>query len=232
MSIAGNVARVRERIAAACVRAGRSPNDVRLMAVSKTHPASAVREAFAAGVTLFGENRVQEFGEKHAELANIAAEFHLIGHLQSNKAAKAAELFSAVDSVDSWKLAERLNGAAEKLGKTLAILFEVNVGGEAAKSGFAPDSEELRALLARANELPHLQVRGLMTIPPHTEDPNGARPYFRTLRELRDHLAKQFPQPNLNELSMGMSHDYEIAIEEGSTCVRVGTAIFGERPPR
>lgn len=232
MSIADNVARVRERIAAACARAGRSPNDVRLMAVSKTHPASAIHEAFAAGVTLFGENRVQEFAEKYAELRNIGAEFHLIGHLQSNKAAKAAELFSAVDSVDSLKLGERLNAAAEKLGRILSVLLEVNVGGEAAKSGFAPDSDELRALLTKATDLRHLQVCGLMTIPPHTEDPNGARPYFQTLRALRDRLAKDFPQLNLSELSMGMSHDYEVAIEEGSTCVRVGTAIFGERPLR
>jgi PLP dependent protein len=232
MSIADNVARVRERIAAACARARRSPNDVRLMAVSKTHPASAIREAFAAGVNLFGENRVQEFGEKHAELANIAAEFHLIGHLQSNKAAKAAELFSAVDSVDSWKLAERLNSGAEKLGKRLSVLLEVNVGGEEAKSGFAADGEELRALLSKANDVPNVQIRGLMTIPPHTEDPNGARPYFQTLRSLRDRLAKDFPQLKLSELSMGMSHDYEVAIEEGSTCVRVGTAIFGKRPQR
>lgn len=232
MSIADNVARVRERIAAACERASRSDHDVRLMAVSKTHPAKAIREAFAAGVTLFGENRVQEFGEKHAELEDIRAEFHLIGHLQSNKAAKAAELFGAVDSVDSWKLAERLNSAAEKLGKALSVLLEVNVGGEAAKSGFAPDSKDLPTLLARAADLPHLQVRGLMAIPPHTEDPNGARPYFQTLRALRDRLAKDFPQVSLSELSMGMSHDYEIAIEEGSTCVRVGTAIFGERPQR
>lgn len=232
MSIADNVARVRERITAACARARRSPNDVRLMAVSKTHPASAIREAFATGITLFGENRVQEFAEKHAELTDIDSEFHLIGHLQSNKTAKAAELFSAVDSVDSLKLAERLNGAAEKLGNTLAVLLEVNVGGEEAKSGFAPDSEELRALLAKASGLRNLHIRGLMTIPPHTEDPNGARPHFQTLRALRDRLAKQFPQAKLGELSMGMSHDYEIAIEEGSTCVRVGTAIFGERPPR
>lgn len=232
MSIAENVARVRERMAAACARARRSPNDVRLMAVSKTHPASAIREAFAAGVTLFGENRVQEFAEKTGELGGIAAEIHLIGHLQSNKIAKAAELFDAVDSVDSIKLAERLDSAAEKLGKTLSVLLEVNVGGEEAKSGFAPESEELRSLLAKANELPHLQFRGLMTIPPHTEDPNGARPYFQTLRAVRDRLAKEFPHTDLYELSIGMSHDYEVAIEEGSTCVRVGTAIFGERPPR
>lgn len=232
MSIADNVARVRERIAAACARAGRSPNDVRLMAVSKTHPASAIREAFAAGVTLFGENRVQEFAGKAPELAGVHAEFHLVGHLQSNKAAKAAELFGAVDSVDSLKLAERLNSAAQKLGRTLTILLEVNVGGEEAKSGFAPDSEELPEILAKSHTFPHLEIRGLMTIPPHTDDPNGARPYFQKLRELRVGLKRRFPHTKMGELSMGMSHDYEIAIEEGSTCVRVGTAIFGERPKR
>lgn len=232
MSIADNVARVRERIAAACARVGRSPDDVRLMAVSKTHPASAIQEAFAAGIRLFGENRVQEFAAKAPELAGVRAEFHLIGHLQSNKSAKAAELFSAIDSVDSLKLAERLNDAADKFGKTLHVLLEVNVGGEAAKSGFAPDSAELVDVLAKTKDLRHLQIRGLMTIPPHTDDPNGARPYFHTLRDLRDRLAKQFPHASLGELSMGMSHDYEIAIEEGSTCVRVGTAIFGERQSR
>src|SRR5262249_48968086 len=134
MSIADNVARVRERVAAACARAARPADDVRLMAVSKTHPASAVREGVASGVTLFGENRVQEFAAKAPELAGVSAQFHLIGHLQSNKAAKAVELFSAIDSVDSLKLAERLNAAAEKLGKRVSVLLEVNVGGEAAKS--------------------------------------------------------------------------------------------------
>jgi pyridoxal phosphate enzyme (YggS family) len=232
MTIAQRIEEIQRRISSACARARRGPSEVRLMAVSKTHPASAIREAFAAGVTLFGENRVQEFAEKSGELGGIAAEIHLIGHLQSNKTTKAAELFDAVHSVDSTKLAERLDSAAEKLGKTLTILLEVNVGGEEAKSGFAPDSEELRSLLAKANELPHLQFRGLMTIPPHTEDPNGARPYFQTLRAVRDRLAKEFPHTDLYELSIGMSHDYEVAIEEGSTCVRVGTAIFGERPPR
>lgn len=214
-------------MAAACARARRDPAEVRLMAVSKTHPASAIREAYAAGLRLFGENRVQEFAAKAAELSDVDAEFHLIGHLQSNKTRKAAELFVAVDSVDSLKLARRLNADAERYGKRLRVLLEVNTGGEAAKSGFAPESAELRELLASASALPHLEIRGLMTIPPHTEDPNGARPYFRMLRALRDRLrTNKVPLP---ELSMGMSHDFEVAIEEGSTCVRVGTAIFGER---
>ena len=197
------------------------------MAVSKTFPAEAIREAHAAGMGVFGENRVQEFATKSDELRGLDAEFHLIGHLQSNKAAKAAELFHAVDSVDSLKLARRLNDAAQAVGKRLSVLIEVNVGGEEAKAGFAPESPELAELISVAGELPALEIRGLMTIPPHTDDPEGARPYFRQLRALRDRLAtEEVPLP---ELSMGMSHDFEVAIEEGSTCVRVGTAIFGKR---
>ncbi len=154
----------------------------------------------------------------------------MIGHLQSNKAGKAAEIFHAIDSLDSVKLAERLNAAAEKLGKTLDVLIEINVGGEAAKSGIAPDSPELENILAAAPEWKHLRIRGLMTVPPFTEDPEGARPYFRQLRELRDGLAaRNLPAVKLDVLSMGMSHDFEVAIEEGSTCVRLGTAIFGTR---
>jgi pyridoxal phosphate enzyme (YggS family) len=259
MSITENIARIRERIAAAALRAGRDPAQVALMAVSKTRPADCIREAFEAGQRLFGENRVQEFQAKHAELSaasptlppqqaqsrlagdpgvasaavcNIfdieAAEFHLIGHLQSNKAAKAAELFQAVDSLDSLRLAERLDAAAAKLGKTLRVLVEVNVGGEEAKSGLAADSPELLQILQAATRLRNLEFRGLMTVPPFTEDPEGARPCFRQLRELHDRLAEATGMA-LPELSMGMSHDFEIAVEEGSTCVRIGTAIFGER---
>ena len=155
----------------------------------------------------------------------------MIGHLQSNKTAKAAEIFHAIDSVDSAKLAQRLNAAAESAGKTLDVLIEINIGGEAAKSGVAPDSPELEAILTGAPDWSHLRLRGLMTVPPFTDDPEGARPYFRQLRELRDRLAaRNLPAVTLNQLSMGMSHDFEVAIEEGSTCVRVGTAIFGERP--
>lgn len=233
MSIADNVARVRERIAAACLRAGRSPESVRLMAVSKTHPASAVREAHAAGIRLFGENRVQEFADKAAELRGLDAHFHLIGHLQSNKAAKAAELFQAVESVDSLKLARRLASAAGELGKRLQALIQINVGDEEAKSGFAANDPELEQLLASAAELKHLEIRGLMAIPPHTDDPQGARPYFRQLQALREKVAaRNLPGVSMEEFSIGMSHDFEVAIEEGSTCVRVGTAIFGERPPQ
>lgn len=201
------------------------------MAVSKTFPAEAIREAYQAGQRLFGENRVQEFAGKAAALADLAdAEWHMIGHLQSNKASKAVEVFSAIDSVDSLRLAEKLNAAAEKSGKRLPVLIEVNVGGEEAKSGVAPDSPELQQLLVAAARLDFLQFRGLMTVPPFTDDPQQARPYFRRLRELRDQIAAgRLPAVSLEVLSMGMSHDFEVAIEEGSTCVRLGTAIFGER---
>ncbi len=156
------------------------------------------------------------------------ARFHLIGHLQSNKAAKAAELFQAVDSVDSLRLAERLDAAAAKLGKTLRILIEVNIGGEQAKSGVEPGSPNWFACLRPRRVLRNIEIRGLMTVPPFAEDPEASRPYFRRLRELRDQLTAQ-TKLGLPELSMGMSHDFEVAIEEGSTCVRVGTAIFGAR---
>jgi len=230
MSIAENIARVRERIDAAARRAGRDSRKIALMAVSKTHPAETIREAYAAGQRLFGENRVQEFAEKHGALADLAdAEFHLIGHLQSNKSAKAAELFHAVDSVDSLRLAERLHSAAEANGKKLRVLIEINVGGEGAKSGLAPESPEIVQILDAVPRLANIEIRGLMTVPPYTKDCEGARPYFRRMRELRDELATRSPQLDLKELSMGMSHDFEVAIEEGSTCVRVGTAIFGER---
>ena len=231
MSISEQLEAIRERIAGAARRAGRNPDGVALMAVCKTFPAEAIIEAYKAGQRLFGENKVQEFAEKSTAVAHLAdAQFHMIGHLQSNKATKAAEIFHAVDSVDSAKLAQRLNDAAEKLGKTLEVLLEVNVGGEEAKSGLSPDSPEIEAILQQAASWTRLRLRGLMTVPPYTEDPEGARPHFRALRELRDRLAaRNYPGVALDTLSMGMSHDFEVAIEEGSTCVRVGTAIFGER---
>ena len=232
MSIADQLALVRDRISGAAHRAGRNPDDIALLAVCKTFPAEAILEAYAAGQRLFGENRVQEFADKFPAVANLPhAHFHMIGHLQSNKAAKAAEIFHAVDSIDSAKLAQRLNDAAQKMGKALDVLIEINVGGEEAKSGLDPDSPQIEAILSQAPEWKHLKIRGLMTVPPFTDDPEGARPYFRELRELRDSLAaRSYPNVTLDVLSMGMSHDFEVAIEEGSTCVRVGTAIFGERP--
>jgi len=231
VSIKDNVAHVRERIADAARRAGRGPDDITLMAVSKTFAAAQIREAYDAGLRVFGENRVQEFAGKFDALPKLeSAKWHLIGHLQSNKAAKAAELFSAVDSLDSVKLAERLNAAAESAGKTLPVLIEINVGGEDAKSGVAPGSAELEQILREAPRWSHLAIRGLMTVPPYTEDPEGARPYFRQLRQIREQVAaRKLHGFSMDVLSMGMSHDFEVAIEEGSTCVRVGTAIFGER---
>ncbi|MGA3055067.1 MAG: YggS family pyridoxal phosphate-dependent enzyme [Candidatus Korobacteraceae bacterium] len=231
MTIASNLTAIHDRIARAAQRAGRGASAVALMAVCKTQPASNIIEVYDAGQRLFGENRVQEFSEKVAALASLRdARFHMIGHLQSNKAPKAVEVFHAIDSLDSTKLAERLNAAGEKLGKTLDILIEINVGGEEAKSGVAPHSSELESILAGAPTWKHLRIRGLMTVPPFTEDPEGGRSYFRQLRELRDRLAaRNLPGLALDILSMGMSHDFEAAIEEGSTCVRIGTAIFGDR---
>lgn len=217
-----------ERIAAACRRAGRARDGVKLMAVSKTHPASAIREAAAAGITLFGENRVQEFEVKRAELPE-GVDVHLIGHLQSNKAAKAAGVFSAIDSVDSLRLFERLEDAAERLRRRLPVLFEMKLTDEAAKTGFDPVGDDLRETLERAADAQHIAVRGLMTIAPLDENPELARTCFRQLRELRDELARRHPQVELGELSMGMSGDFEMAIEEGSTLVRIGTALFGAR---
>jgi PLP dependent protein len=231
MSIAANIASIQKRIAETARRAGRDPKGIALMAVTKTQPPDRIREAYAAGLRLFGENRVQEFTGKAGPLADLReAEWHMIGHLQTNKANKTAELFAAVDSVDSVKLAEKLDAAAHALGKQLSILIEVNVGGESAKTGLAPDSRELEDLLLAAPRLEALAFRGLMTVPPFTDDPQDARPYFRKLRELRDAIAaRKLARVSMDVLSMGMSHDFEVAIEEGSTCVRVGTAIFGER---
>jgi PLP dependent protein len=231
MSIAENIAEVQERIAAATRRAGRNPEEITLMGVSKTFPVERIREAYAAGLRVFGENRVQEFAGKADALRDLRdTEWHLIGHLQTNKAAKAAELFDAVDSVDSPRMAERLNASAESAGKTLSVLIEINVGGEKAKSGVALDSGELEQILRGAPRRGNLKIHGLMTVPPYTEDPKGSRAYFRQLRHIRDSIAaRDLPQISMAALSMGMSHDFEVAIEEGATCVRVGTAIFGER---
>jgi pyridoxal phosphate enzyme (YggS family) len=231
MSVAANIASIRERITTAAHRAGRNADEIALMAVTKTQPPEHIREAYEAGQRLFGENRVQDFAAKAATLQDLQdAEWHMIGHLQTNKAARTAELFGAVDSIDSLKLAEKLDAEARRLGRKLGVLIEINVGGEAAKSGVAPDSPALEELLIAAPRLQALIFRGLMTVPPFTDDPGGARPYFCKLRELRDTIAaRKLPAVRIDQLSMGMSHDFEVAIAEGSTCVRVGTAIFGER---
>lgn len=231
MSIAENIARLKDEIAQAARSAGRDENEIELMAVSKVHPAEAILEAYAAGQRLFGENRVQEFQEKSPRVSMLeGAKFHLIGPLQSNKTSRAAELFDAIDAVDSLKIAQRLDSTAAELAKHLPILIEVKLSHEESKHGINPS--ELQALLDAIAPLKFVQAVGLMTVPPWSEDAETARPYFRELRRLRDEAAKQ--HPSLTQLSMGMSNDFRVAIEEGSTCVRVGTAIFGKRiyPPQ
>ncbi len=234
MSIAENIVRVQERIATAARRAHRDPASITLMAVSKTFPPESVREAYAARLRVFGENRVQEFSAKANAVKDLSdTEWHLIGHLQSNKTAKATELFNAVDSLDSVKLAEKLDAAAKAAGKTLPVLIEINVGAEAAKTGVDPTSAEIDKILLAAPAYKNLAIRGLMTVPPYSDDPESARPYFRELRAISDKIARRnLTAVAMTVLSMGMSHDFEVAIEEGSTCVRVGTAIFGERQRR
>jgi PLP dependent protein len=225
MSIAANLERIHNEIADACARAHRDPSTVALMAVSKVHPAEDILEAYAAGQRLFGENRVQEWQSKQPAVSAADIEMHLIGPLQNNKTAKAAELFHAVDTLDSFRTAERLNRAAAELNKTIPVLIEVKLSPEETKHGLAP--EELPTLLDQLAPLTHLTVRGLMTVPPWSEDPEPARPYFAHLRRLRDEL--QPTHPTLTELSMGMTNDFRVAIDEGSTTVRIGTAIFGKR---
>ena len=215
---------INEKIAAACQRAGRDFFDVTLVAVSKTVEPERIRQAIEAGVRVLGENRVQEAASKINELAAVVAEhnveWHLIGHLQSNKARHAVELFSAIQSVDSFKLAERLDNVAGELGKKLPVFIEVNLGDEESKAGAKPD--EVLPLCEQVSKLTNLELKGLMAVPPFLENAEDVRPFFRRLRTLRD-------QAQLKELSMGMSHDFEIAIEEGATIVRIGTALFGER---
>ena len=224
-SIAENLEAVRTRMATACADAGRAVDSVRLLAVSKTYGPDAVREAATAGQRLFGENRVQEAVAKIPECPG-SLEWHLIGHLQSNKAVLAATLFDWVHSVDSAKLLEALDRHAGETGRTLRILLQINVSGERSKSGLAPEAAP--EVLALGNRLRNVRICGLMTIPPLTEDPEKARPHFRRLRELRDRWAAELELP-LPELSMGMTHDLEVAIAEGATIVRVGTGIFGAR---
>jgi hypothetical protein len=241
--IAHNIAAVRERIAAAARRAGRSPDEITLIAVTKTHSAPTVKQALAAGVGDCGENRVQEADEKIAQLQNEQTRWHLIGHLQRNKAKRAATLFDLIHSLDSLKLAETLNryvADAEPLarsGRRLPVLLQVNVSGETTKEGFdlVGGLENQAAwthfvqVAQQIVALPHLEVQGLMTIAPYSEEPEAVRPVFRRLRALRDELARQVPGATWQHLSMGMTGDFEVAIEEGATLVRVGRAIFGER---
>ena len=259
--IAENLGRIRERVARGAGRAGRRVEDVTIVAVSKTFPFEAIRAGYEAGLRHFGENRVQEWESKRARVADLEATWHLIGHLQSNKARRAAGLFDRVDSVDSLGLAQKLDAAVAELagaeatsvisleksrrdalraasgqagatkngaanGKRLRVLIEVSLGGEVTKSGVA--EADLAMLAEGVGGLANLELLGLMTIPPFLDDPESVRPYFRKLRELRDGLVRRVGRP-LPVLSMGMSHDFEIAIEEGATEIRVGTALFGER---
>lgn len=215
-------------MAAACLRAGRRPEDVKLVAVSKTVAPERIRQAFGAGLRDFGENRIQEAEAKRPALADLDVTWHLVGHLQTNKAKPARELFQWIHSVDSLRLAERLDKVATPGGR-LPILLEVNLGEEPSKFGVR--AEEVVELAEKVGRLPSVELRGLMVIPPFFEDPNQARPFFRRLRELAASIAsRNLPGVSMQELSMGMSHDFEEAIEEGATIVRIGTAIFGPRP--
>ncbi len=232
MSISDNIAYLHERIAQASRRVGRNSEEITLMAVTKTVSPDRIRDAYDAGLRLFGENRVQEFAGKCASLQDLAgAEWHMIGRLQTNKASKAADLFSGIDSVDSLRLASKLNASAAELGKTIPVLIEINIGGEQAKTGLSPDSAELENLLDAASQMTSLEFRGLMAVPPYHDVPQQSRPYFRKMRELFEQIInRKLPAIRFAVLSIGMSHDFEVGIEEGSTCVRIGTAIFGERP--
>jgi PLP dependent protein len=229
--IASNVRQVQERIAAAARKVGRKAEEITLIGVSKTQPAEATRAAYEAGLRHFGENRVQEWEGKRGALSDLQATWHLVGHLQSNKAARAAGLFHSVDSVDDFALAQRLDRARDgkSEARKLRVLLEVRVEEEESKSGVK--IEEVEALAEKVAALSQLELAGLMCIPPFLEDAEKVRPYFRRLRELRDSLAKETGR-DLPVLSMGMSHDFEVAVEEGATEVRVGTAIFGGRPAK
>ena len=228
VSIIENIERVQGRIASACRRSGRRPEDVKLIAISKTFPAEHIREAYEAGLRDFGENRVQEADAKRPALADLTITWHLVGHLQTNKAKSARELFHWIHSVDSLRLAEKLDKSAVCVGERLPVLLEVNLGEESSKSGVR--EAEVMLLAERVSRLATVEIRGLMVIPPFLDDPGQARPYFRRLRELASKIeAANFPGASMHELSMGMSHDFEVAIEEGATMVRIGTAIFGDR---
>jgi PLP dependent protein len=232
-----NLERIDAAIEQACVHAGRSRSSVEFMAVSKTYPASTIAEAASLGLRCFGENRVQEFASKSEELASLRTNsdtglrVHLIGHLQSNKSTRAVELFDAIDSLDSLKLAERLNEAAARLNKRLPVLIEVKLSTEETKAGLDPDSADTDQLLERLPDCAHLELRGLMTIAPWGVPEDQTRACFRALRNVRDRWAASNPRLNFDVLSMGMSGDFPIAIEEGATRIRIGTALFGKRKP-
>jgi pyridoxal phosphate enzyme (YggS family) len=228
VDLVSNLEQVRRRMAAACERAGRDPGSVTLLAVTKGQPPEVVREAAQAGLTLFGENKVQE-GKAKIPLCPGNLRWHMIGHLQTNKCRDVVDLFQMVQSVDSLHLAEELNKRAEQAAKTLPVLLEVNIVGEASKFGYKP--EALLTEFDGINALPRLEIHGLMTVPPWSPMAERARPVFRRLRELKEQCEQLLGAP-LPHLSMGMTGDFEVAIEEGATIVRVGTALFGERPKK
>ena len=230
MNLEDTIEQVRGRVAAACTRSWRKPESVRLVAVSKTVSAERIRRAYEAGLRDFGENRVQEAAAKRAALADLAITWHLVGHLQSNKAKEGRRLFQVVHSVDSVRLAERLEAASPPDRGRLPVLIQVNLGQEATKSGV--EEAELRELVEKVSRLETLELRGLMVLPPYFDDPERTRPYFRRLRELAQEIDSwKLPDVSMADLSAGMSHDFEVAIEEGATIVRVGTALFGPRIP-
>jgi pyridoxal phosphate enzyme (YggS family) len=226
MDLEANVKAVQQRIEAACSRAGRKPDSVTLVAVTKGQPPEVVSAAAALGLSLFGENKVQEAKAK-IPFCPSRLRWHMVGHLQTNKCRDAVELFEMVQSVDSLRVAEELNKRAEQAAKTMPILLEVNAVGEASKFGCRPD--QLLAELGAINALPRLEIQGLMTVPPWRPDPEDVRPLFRQMRELKEQCERLLGAP-LPHLSMGMTGDFEVAIEEGATMVRVGTALFGARP--
>jgi PLP dependent protein len=225
VSLTDNLASIQHRIRAACDRADREPNSLTLLAVTKTHPPDVIQAAVEAGLTFFGENKIQEAKAK-IPLCPGRAHWHFIGHLQSNKCRDAVELFEMIESVDSLAIAQEINKRAEQAAKTMPVLLEVNVAGEASKFGYKP--EKLLAELNELNQLPRLEIHGLMAVPPWSPSPESSRPHFQRLRELKAHAEAELGAP-LPHLSMGMSGDFEVAIEEGATIIRVGTALFGER---
>lgn len=228
MDIVEREKKVRERIKAACERSGRNPDEVHLLAVSKNHPASDIAELYNAGWRNFGENYVQELDKKHDELPqNI--NWHMIGHLQRNKVKYMASYVKMIHSVDTVKLLHTIEKEAAKHDRVIPVLIEVNVGREESKFGVAPELDACMELANESLQLPHVKLRGLMTSAPYFDDPEDTRPIFRKLRELKDKMNQSNDQLQLDVLSMGMTHDFEVAVEEGATCVRVGTAIFGPR---
>lgn len=226
MDLADNLKTLQQRIRAACDRCDREPNSITLLAVAKTHPPETVKAAADLGLSVFGENKVQEARSK-IPLCPGKLRWHFIGHLQSNKCRDAVELFEMIQSVDSLSLAQEINKRCEQVAKRMPVLLEVNVAGEASKFGYKP--EQLLAQLKEINALPRIEIQGLMTVPPWTDEPEKARPHFQRLRELKPQCERILGAP-LPHLSMGMSGDFEVAIEEGATIVRIGTALFGPRP--